>query len=100
MQLPCSPLPPIRACCRKSFFPFFFFPFFLFHPNLSAASRPPCLALTQAIPHRRRHQPRRRQLDTATTAPTQSPRSVISLPFFLHLSRCRTPHPYTPASSP
>src|SRR6266702_1542860 len=27
---PCSPLPPIRACCRKSFFPFSFFPFFPF----------------------------------------------------------------------
>src|SRR6266702_2825050 len=50
VQLPCSPLPPIHARCRKSFFPFFFFPFFFFHPNLSAASTPPPLAPMQAAP--------------------------------------------------
>src|SRR6266702_2761052 len=64
MQLPCSPLPPIRACCRKSFFPFFFFPFFLYRcrppppprrrpvaaPCGTQAPTPPPLVPMQAAP--------------------------------------------------
>src|SRR6266702_6973986 len=109
---PCSPLHPIRARCRKSFFPFSFFSFFPFHPNLSAAtspSPPPRLALTQAISRRCRHQPRRRHLDTTTTAPTpwplqpppRHPLRACQLPVAPALTRvvgtrkpprCRRPH--------
>src|SRR6266571_9293880 len=69
--------PPSYPCSLSQvLFPFFFFSFFPFHLNLSAVtspSPPPHLALTQAISHRRRHQPRCRHLNTATTAPTPWP---------------------------
>src|SRR6266571_9471918 len=73
---PCSPLSPIRACCRKSFFPFSFF--FIF--SLSSEPVSCDIGVTSTSPHPHtgdipsaRHQPHRRHLDTATTAPTPWP---------------------------
>src|SRR6266702_7031343 len=105
--------PPSYPCSLSQvFFPFFFFSFFPFHLNLSAAtspSPPPCLTLTQVISRRCHHQPHRRHLNTATTAPTpwplqpppRHPLQACQLPVAPALTRiagthkppcCRRPH--------